>query len=127
MLVALQGYQGYPLPVFELTTNTQNVAYNASGGASTQSTAFQNDSTLGITEAILITLPTNAVSGNVRIQIGMNPTATGTTTMLPAPGAYIFGVPKGGKLAVLSNDAGTGSITITELLSYLPHKSDGSQ
>lgn len=125
MLVALSGNQGYPLPIFTLGAS-QNVSYNAAGGSSTQSTAFANAST-GITEAILITTPANATSGDVRIAIGANPTASSTSTLLPSKAAMIFAVPKGGKLAVLSNDVGTGSICITELISYLPHLNDGTQ
>lgn len=118
-LIAGIAINGFALPVFHLGV-TQNITYNASGGASAQSTAFQNTGT-AVTEAIMISIPANATSGDVRVATGTNPTATGTSALLPAKGVYVFHINPGDKLAVVSNDAGTGAITVTELLSLPPH------
>lgn len=99
--------RGHALPVFSLGLS-QNVSYNAAGGASTQSVAFGAS-----TVAILLTTTTS----DVRIAIGENPTANGTSTLVPKPAAMIFAVPLGGKIAVLGNDTGVGSVSVTELLS----------
>jgi hypothetical protein len=59
---------------------TQNVAYNAAGGGSTQSSAFGTQ-----TYAIRVSTAGFADSTNTgaRIAVGDNPTASATTAALP--------------------------------------------
>lgn len=100
------GYGGASLPIFELGA-VQNVSYNAAGGASTASSAFG-----AATTAVLISTTTS----DVRIAIGSAPTASSSTTLIPKPAMVVLWVGAGGnKVAVLGNDATTGSICITEL------------
>lgn len=93
----------------------QNVAFNASGGASAASTAFGSQ-----TYQIRVTISGTgfvAGTGGVRVRIGdQTPTAVSTDTFIPAatPGE-IFTVSPGQKIAVLGNDAGTGNLSVTEL------------
>lgn len=98
---------GRPLPVFALGAS-QNVSYNAAGGAAVASTAFGNT-----TYAIMISVTDGAV---VRIAIGNDPTATSTSTRIPGPALLIFAAPPGGKISALSNDATPGSINVTEIV-----------
>lgn len=106
------GANGQPIPVIRLGT-TQNVAYNAAGGASTQSTAFGASTTL-----ILIAARIPAANTGVRIAIASSPTATSSTTLIPASGWFYAEVQPGWKLAVLSDDTGTGTINITEAVTW---------
>ena len=100
---------GMPIPVFALGAS-QNVAYNAAGGASTESTAFGAS-----TIAVLVSTTTS----DVRISIGKrgSNSASSTTTLIPKPAIIVFQVPSGGSVAVLGNDTNTGSISVTELVS----------
>lgn len=80
---------------------TQNIAFNAAGGASVQSTAFGSQ-----TYWIMVGFPGafTATSG-MRIAIGDNPTASATSGFLPPNFPFVFAVTPGQKIAVLSNDA----------------------
>jgi len=108
MLRTPTGSNGWPLPVFTLGPS-QNVTCNAAGGGSTQSTAFN-----AYTEAVMVSSTTN----DVRLAIGDSPTATTTSTLFPKPFIAILAAPKGGKIAVISNDTNAGSVSVTELQSY---------
>ena len=91
---------------------TQNVAYNAAGGASAASTAFGSQ-----TRAIRVAVPgvISATSG-VRILVGDGtPTATATSALLPVGWVEYCIVTPGQKIAVLGNDAVTGNLSVTEL------------
>lgn len=90
---------------------TQNVAANAAGGASTQSTAFG-----GQTFYIVVSF-TGAYTATcgLRIAIGDNPTASGTSQLVPPNLPVIFACSPGQKIAVLSNDTATPSVSVTEM------------
>lgn len=103
------GANGAPLPVIMLGGASQNVAYNAAGGASTPSTAFSANCTM-----VQISFHLGSTNTGVRIAGGVNPTATATSTLLPASGTWFCGVSPGWRIAVLSDDVGTGTINITE-------------
>lgn len=110
-IITAVGAQGAPIPVIQLGTS-QNVSYNAAGGASTQSAAFGANTTL-------VMVSVNVATGiGVRIATGTNPTASSTTTLLPASGSWYFCVEPAWKLAVLSNDTNTGTINITEAAAW---------
>lgn len=106
------GNNGVPIQAIQLGTS-QNVSYNASGGASTPSTAFGASTTL-------IAVALNVASGDsgVRVAIAASPTASSTTSLLPASGVYYFSVMPAWKIAVLSNNATTGTINVTEAVSW---------
>jgi hypothetical protein len=89
----------------------QNVAYNAAGGASVQSTTFGPQ-----THWIRVTAPgvLSATSG-LRIKVGDNPTADATSTLLPVNWVEYIHVTPGQKIAVISNDTVTGNLSVTEL------------
>lgn len=106
------GNNGVPIQAVQLGA-TQNVAYNAAGGASTSSTAFGAATTL-----IAISLNIASTDTGIRIAIAASPTASSTTTWLPTSGVYYFAVMPGWKVAVLSNNATTGSIGVTEAVSW---------
>lgn len=80
---------------------TQNIAFNAAGGASVQSTAFAVQ-----TYWIMVAFPGayTATSG-MRIAIGDSPTASATSQFIPPNECVYFAVTPGQKIAVLSNDA----------------------
>lgn len=103
------GANGAPLPVIMLGGASQNVTYAATGGVSAQSAAFSSGCTM-----VQISFHLGATNTGVRIAGGVNPTATAASTLLPASGTYFCGVSPGWKIAVLSDDAGTGTINITE-------------
>jgi hypothetical protein len=103
------GANGAPLPVIMLGGTSQNVTYLASGSASAQSTAFSAGCTM-----VQISVHLGATATGVRIAGGTNPTATATSTLLPASGTWFCGVSPGWKIAALSDDANGGSINITE-------------
>lgn len=106
------GANGIPLPVIQLGTST-NVAYNAAGGASTQSTALSANCSM-----VQISFHLGSTNTGVRIAVGLNPTATSTSTLLPASGTWFVAVSPGWKIAVLSDDTGTGSINVTEAATW---------
>lgn len=97
---------GRQLPIFDLGAS-QNRTYNAAGGSALQSSAFG-----ATTYAIMIAVELNSV----RIAIGIDPTATATSTKLLAPGMYIFSAPPGGKISVLGNSGVGDSINVTEII-----------
>jgi hypothetical protein len=103
------GFGGQALPIVELSGTTQQVAYNAAGGASVQSAAFGAK-----TEAIMISV--RSTDADLRIKFGANPTASSTTDLLVKGGVYFFAVTSGQKIAFLSDSATTGTVTFTELL-----------
>lgn len=93
---------------------SQNVAFAAAGGASAASTVFGTQ-----TYQILLSVSGTsfvAGTGGVRIRIGDGtPTATATDTFLPVGVIEYFAVTPGQKVAVIGNDAGTGTLSVTEL------------
>jgi hypothetical protein len=91
---------------------TQNVAYAAAGGASAQSTAFGSQ-----TYAIRVCAVgvVSATIDGVRIAVGENPTATATSTLLPVNWKEYIKCSPGQKIAVLGNNTGTGTVSVTEL------------
>jgi hypothetical protein len=90
---------------------TQNVAYNAAVGASAASTTFSSQ-----TYYVRLCAP-GSLSGTVgvRYQVGASPTATNTSTLLPANWIEYVKVNPGESIAFISNDTVTGTISITEL------------
>jgi hypothetical protein len=59
---------------------TQNVAYDAAGGASTQSSAFGSQTYWIRVSAVGVV---DSTSNGARIAVGDNPTASATSTLLP--------------------------------------------
>jgi len=91
---------------------TQNVAYNAAGGASAASAAFGPE-----TYWIRVSAPgvLSATSG-VRIKVGDGtPAADATSTLLPVNWVEVVQVTPGQKIAAISNDSVTGNLSVTEL------------
>jgi hypothetical protein len=89
-----------------------NVAYNAAGGGSTQSSAFGSQTYWIRVCAVGVVDSTN---NGVRISVGDNPTASSTSALLPLNWPDYIKCTPGQKIAVLSNAAGTGSLSVTEL------------
>jgi hypothetical protein len=89
---------------------SQNVAVATSGGASAQSTAFGAQ-----TLWVRLAFSSSTTGAGVRYNFGTSPTATSTSTLLPANWVEICKVNPGSKLAVLSNDASAQSLSVTEL------------
>lgn len=106
------GNNGVPIQAVQLGTS-QNVSYNAAGGASTSSSAFGAATTL-------VVVSVNVASGDtgIRVSIAASPTASSTTTLLPASGMYYFATMPGWKIAILSDNATTGSANVTEAVSW---------
>lgn len=103
---------GFPLPVIQFGA-VQDLSYNAAGGASAKSAAFQPK-----TDLVLISA--HITGSGVRIAVGGNPTAgakgDGASTLLPASGWYYIHVPAGQNwaLAAVSDDTNTGYLSLTE-------------
>lgn len=93
-------------------STSQNVSYNAAGGASAQSAAFGSQ-TYWI-RVVSVGVVSATIDG-VRIAIGTNPTASATSTLLPVNWVEYIKVTPGEKIAVLGNNTGTGTVNITEL------------
>jgi hypothetical protein len=92
---------------------SQNVAYAAAGGASAASAAFGSQ-TYWIRVAS-VGLPSATLDG-VRIKVGDGtPVADANSTLLPLNWVEIIAVIPGQKIAVLGNNTGTGSVSVTEL------------
>ena len=93
----------------------QNVAYNAAGGASAASTAFAAQ-TYQI-RVIAVSAVAGAVGDGVRIIISDGtPTAVATSTFMALNVFEYFTCSPGQRIAVLSNNASTGSISVTEMV-----------
>lgn len=88
-----------------------NVTFNAAGGASVQSAAFGSQ-TYWI--RVCAQGVVSATSG-VRISVGDSPTADSTTAYLPVNWVEYIKVTPGQKIAALSNDTITGTLSVTEL------------
>ena len=92
----------------------QNVAFNATGGASAASTAFGAQ-----TYQIRVSVSGTgfvAGTGGVRVKIGDGtPAAAATDTFIPSIAVEYFTVTPGQKIAVIGNDAGTGNLSVTEI------------
>jgi hypothetical protein len=91
---------------------SQNVAYNAAGGASVQSAAFGSQ-TYAI--RVVVVGVVDSTNNGARIAVGDNPTASATSTMLPNNFVEYIKCSPGQKVAALSNTAVTGSLNVTEL------------
>jgi hypothetical protein len=96
---------------------SQNVTFNAAGGASAASTAFG----VQTYQIRLVCSGTGfgaapAFTAGVRFIIGDGtPTATATSSFLPTQVVDYLAVTPGQKVAVLGNDAGTGTLSVTEM------------
>jgi len=84
----------------------------AAGGGSAQSAAFGSQ-TYWIRVCAVGVL--SGTLDGVRFAIGANPTAAAASSLLPLNWVEIIRVNPGEKIAVLGNNAGTGTINITEL------------
>lgn len=104
----------YPLQGSGRLGAAQNVAYAAAGGASAASTAF-GAQTYQI--RVVATSAVAAAAGDgVRIIVSDGtPTAVATSTLLPLNLPEYFTCTPGQKVAVLSNNASTGSLSVTEI------------
>jgi|RhiMetdeSRZDD1v2_1073273.scaffolds.fasta_scaffold797566_2 hypothetical protein len=93
---------------------SQNVAYNAAGGASAASTVF-GAQTYQV-RVVAISGVAAAIGDAVRIVVGDGtPTATATSTVLSVNQAEYLTCTPGQKVAVLSNNASTGTLNVTEI------------
>ena len=105
----------FPRPGAGRQGASQNVAFAASGGASAASTAFSSQC-----YQIMVSVSGTsfvAGTGGVRVRIGDGtPSATASDTFIPNIGIAYFTVSPGQKIAVLGNDAGTGNLSVTELI-----------
>jgi hypothetical protein len=91
---------------------SQNVAYANNVGASAQSAAFGSQTRyIRVTSVGVV----SATIDGVRLEIGANPTAVATSYLLPVNWVEIIKVSPGQKIAVLGNNTGTGSVSVTEL------------
>ncbi len=107
MTVTAAGFSGSAIPAVQIGTS-QDLAYNAAGGANAQSNAF------GIKTSV-IEVAAHITGTGVRIAIGLNPDATsGTNKLLPGSGSWYFVVAPGWKLAAVSDDVTSGTLNITE-------------
>jgi hypothetical protein len=57
----------------------------------------------------------SATIDGVRIAVGDNPTATATSALIPVQWVEYIKCSPGQKIAVLGNNTGTGSVSVTEL------------
>lgn len=88
-----------------------NVAFAASNGASAASAAFGPE-----TRAIRVCFPgAITATAGLRIAVGDNPTASITSALLPVNWVEYIKVTPGQKIAVLSNDTVTGTLSVIEL------------
>jgi hypothetical protein len=92
--------------------STQNVAYNAAAGASVQSNAFASQTRYIRVCAVGVV---SASIDGVRIAIDTSPTATATSYLLPVNWPEIIKCSPGQKIAVLGNNTGTGTVSVSEL------------
>ncbi len=90
-----------------------NVAFAAAGGASAQSAAFGNE-----TKAIRVSV-TGALTATAGVRInvgdGAGAVASSTTALLPVNWVEYIKVRPGQKIAALSNDTVTGTLSVVEL------------
>ena len=90
-----------------------NLAYAAAGGASAASAAF------GAQTYFVRVIATGVIASTldgVRVAFGDGtPTATSTSMLLALNSPETFAVTPGQKLAVVGNQSGTGTISITEM------------
>ena len=93
---------------------SQNVAYNAAGGASAASAAF-GAQTYQI-RVVAMSGVAGAVGDAVRVVVGDGtPTAAATSALLPLNQAEYLTCTPGQKIAVLSNNASTGTLNVAEI------------
>lgn len=111
-VITAAGLMGSTIPAIQIGVS-QDLAYNASGGANKQSAAFGANTTL-------IEVSAHITGSGVRIAAGLNPDVTDGQTheLLPGSGAWFFVVSPGWKIAAISDDAATGFINITEAASW---------
>lgn len=110
-VITAAGLNGSAVPAIQIGTS-QDLAYNAAGGANVQSAAFGDNTTL-------IEVSAHITGSGVRIATGTNPNVTvGTHELLPGSGAWFFVVAPGWKIAAISDDATTGFINITEAAAW---------
>ena len=92
---------------------SQNVAYAVAGGASAASTAFGAQTRWIRVCAVGVVGATN---DGVRIVVGdATPTASATSVLLPLNWVEYVACNPGQKVACLSNNNTTGSLSVTEL------------
>jgi len=84
-----------------------------SGGASAQSTAFSSQTYWD--QGLRYRRKSNATNDGARIKVGDSPVASATSTLLPLNWVEWIKCTPGQKIAVVGNNASTGSLSITEL------------
>ena len=88
-----------------------NVTFAAAGSGSAQSAAFGAQ-----TRSIRICVQgAVTTTSGLRIAVGDNPTASATTALLPVNWVEYIKVTPGQKVAALSNDTVTGTLSVIEL------------
>src|SRR5262245_46164501 len=93
---------------------SQNVAYNAAGGASAASAAF-GAQTYQI-RVLAVSGVAAAIGDAVRVVVGDGtPTASATSAALPLNQVEYLTCTPGQKIAVLSNNASTGTLNVVEI------------
>jgi hypothetical protein len=91
---------------------TQIISYAAAGGSSAQSVAFGTQTYfIRIASAGVV----SASLDGVRIAVGDGPVASSTSSLLPLNWVEYIKCGPGQKIAVLGNNTGTGTITVTKL------------
>src|ERR1700745_3869416 len=91
----------------------QAVAVNSVAGAAASTTAFANE-----TYAIMVSFPGSTSStGGCRVAVVDSTAAVSSTagTLLPANWVQTYKVTSGQRVSAISNDAGTFSLSVTEL------------
>ncbi len=108
MPITAAGLGGSSIPAI-MDGISQDVPYNAAGGANSQSLAFGPKTTL-------IEIAAHVTGTGIRIKCGQNPDATTGGKLLPGSGTWFSVVNPGWKIAVVSDDSNTGYINVTEAL-----------
>jgi hypothetical protein len=87
------------------------LSYAASNG-----TAASTSSVGSMTQFVQLSAAGSASStGGVRFVIGDAPVADSNGTLLPSSWIQVYKISPGQKISAISNDAGTGSLNVTEL------------
>ena len=91
--------------------SSRNLAYNSTGGAAASTTSVGSQ-----TYAVQLSYPGSTSStGGLHVLIGDAPVADSTSPFLPANWVQVWKITPGQKISAISNDAGTGTLNITEL------------
>lgn len=100
----------YNHDIWRIVTS-RNLAYNSSAGAAASTTSVAAQ-----TYAVQLSYPGSTSStGGLHVLIGDAPVADSTSPFLPANWVQVYQISPGQKISAISNDAGAGTLNITEL------------